>query len=151
MRGTSALLLKVSQAVDIVGADALIDRLDVMIENSPSNSNLKLIERFIISEVCGFYNTEENALSKPRVGGSELTARNMCFVLFSKHLTGYSHRSIGKIFGKTNGSVSNILKQFSAMETKVKHEREFIGNYEIFNKKVKDYKNQIKQQTKHTN
>lgn len=145
MRGTSALLLKVSQVVDIVGADALIDSLETIIENSSASGYLKQIETFIISETCTFYGVPKSSLYKPRVGGDELTARNMCFVLFSNHLTGYSHRSIGKIFGKTNVSVSNVLKQFSGMNAKIKHEREFISAYELLNGKVKAYKKEIEQ------
>lgn len=142
MTSTAALMLKFGRVLGIVGADVVMAKLDE-VEQSAPNSYYKSVETFVISEVCAKYSTSKNELTKPRLYGDQLTASKMCFVLLSTHLPEYSHRTIGKIFGKSNMPVSNALKEFSSMGTKVKHEREFLESYNDLNERVKSFVNKI--------
>lgn len=139
MTSTPALMLKFGRVLDIVGADVVMAKLDE-IERSAPNNNAKTIETFIISEVCTRYKTTVSAIKKSRVDGDELLARNLCFVLLDKHMDGLSHEKIGRILDKTFLPVSMALKQFSAMSTKIKHEREFIEAYNDLNTKIRAFK-----------
>lgn len=139
MTSTASLMVKFGRVLGIVGADVVMAKLDE-IEQSAPNNNSKTIETFIISEVCTRYRTTVSAIKKPRVDGDDLLARNLCFVLLDKHMDGLSHEKIGRILDKTNLPVSNALKQFSAMSTKIKHEREFIEAYNDLNTKIRAFK-----------
>lgn len=144
MTSTPVLMLKFARVLGLVGADVVMAKLDEIEQTSPNN-NAKTIENYIISTVCTRYNTTPKAIRKPRVDGDELLARNLCFVLLEKHMDGYSHERIGRILDKTSLPVSNALKQFSQMGTRVKHEREFIEAYNELNPKVRAFKNSIDQ------
>lgn len=135
-------MLKFGRVLGIVGADVVMAKLDE-IEQSAPNNNSKTIETFIISEVCTRYRTTVNAIKKPRVDGDDLLARNLCFVLLDKHMNGLSHEKIGRILDKTKLPVSNALKQFSYMSTKIKHERKFIEAYNDLNNKIRAFKSSI--------
>ena len=137
-----ALMLKLGRVLGIVGADVVMAKLNEIEMESPSSFN-KDIEEYVISEVCLKYNTSRNDLMKPRVQGDDLSARNLCFVLLSKHLESTSYDSIGKSFGKSFASVSTAIKDFSQMRPHIKHEREFIDAYNDLNVKVRDYKRSI--------
>lgn len=142
MTSTPALMLKFARVLSIVGIDTVMSKLDELEQSAPNTVN-KEVEAYIITIVCSQYKTSLSAIRKPRVDGDELIARDMCFVLFDKHLDGMSHQKIADILDKSNTAVSNALKKFSKMDKKIKHEREFVEIYYDLNEKVKSFKKTI--------
>ena len=69
----------------------------------------------------------------------------MCRVLIKKHLVDYTHEEIAKIFKKQPNQVSLAVNRFTSMNTKIKHEKEFLEDFSRLNSAIKDYKTQINQ------
>lgn len=139
---TSALFIKVGRAVDVAGIDAVVAKLDE-IEMSHPSSYYKSLEHFIIKETCLYYGVPVEAIKERKVNGLVAIARDMCFVLLSKHLNGLTNREIGNILGKSDDMVSMANRKFNDMSTKIKHEREFLEVYTTINERIRNFKRQL--------
>lgn len=146
MTSVPVLMQKFGRVLDLLGIDIVMSKLNELEESAP-NSYYAEMESFIISEVCTRYKTKKSNLLKSRVDDDDFLARNMCFLLLKKYMPEKSNAKIAKIFNKGQISVGNAEKQFSEMNTKIKHEREFIQNYSELDKRIKSFQ----QTLNHTN
>lgn len=138
MASIPVLMQKFGRVLDLLGVDIVMSKLDELEQSAPNNY-YKEIESFITTEVCSRYKTTKSNLLKSRVDDDDFLARNMCFILIKKYMPERSNAKIAKLFGKGPQSVSDAEKQFSEMNTKIKHEREFIQNYSELDKRIKNF------------
>jgi hypothetical protein len=147
MYSTPTVMLRIGRALDNYGVGVVMDKLSELGDLNITKND-KEIESFIISETCKTYMVDRAEISTSKnVRGVALTARDMCFVLLKKHIEDYTHDDIAKIFKKKENQVSLALKRFTSMNTKIKHEKEFIEEFSRLNTAIKEYKNQLNQLT----
>ena len=144
-QNAASLFLKLSHAIDNFGYDIVVGKIDEINAGTEIKLN-KEIEAFIISESCKYFSVPKTEVIKSvRVSQKAIPARNMCIVLLKKHLNNHTDLEIEKIVKKdTHKTVEFIMSEFTKMNPKIKHEKEFLDAYEILHDKVNTFRVQIK-------
>lgn len=143
-QSASSLLLKISYAIDNYGYDVVVGKIDEINEGTNIKLN-KEIEAFIISESCKYFKVNKgDVIQSLRIKPRFIPARNMCVVLLKSNME-YTDLEVSKIVKKeTHVTVAKIMSEFTKMNPKIKHEKEFLDAYKILHDKVNTFRVQIK-------
>jgi chromosomal replication initiation ATPase DnaA len=132
------VLSAVTDAIRKVGADALINQVIRLSENSGDPIKKELEAKILIYTAEEFQITVDNLMNSNKRGDTVL-AKKICFILFKEQLR-LSEYAIAKYFARTPPIINNAVKEFKANEGKLKEEKRIINAYSNILEKINNFK-----------
>lgn len=135
----SEVLIKIGSAIKRVGYRRVINAMDSLmkIEHKCEESI-----NYITDLVCKNKFIEIDSLKQKGLSDRRLLVVRDLILLLIKNNTLISNNELCNMFNITKSKLSILNKKFNSMDLKIKHEREFLDEYDYFNSKITEYKQQ---------
>lgn len=110
-------------------------------DDTPISNKLKVID-FILFKTSEKYQLRKKELLASNKRGYVAEARRLCYILFKNNLE-MKQSEIASFFKRDNTLIYKALKEYKNLDSSLYPDRNFLKNYNVLDKEVKEYKQKL--------